>query len=38
MLEKLVAMLRELDLYKNSPEQVREVLNFIADELEKLEE
>lgn len=34
-MENLIAMLRELDLEKNSKEQIRYVLNFIADELEK---
>ena len=30
----LIDMLREIDLEKNSTEDIREVLNFIADELE----
>ena len=34
-MNNLIAMLRELDLEKNSKEQIRYVLNFIADELEK---
>lgn len=37
-LKNLIAMLREIDLYKNSPEQVGAVLNFIAFELEDMEE
>lgn len=34
-MNNLISMLRELDLEKNSKEQIRYVLNFIADELEK---
>ena len=33
--QNLIAMLRELHLTKNSIEDIREVLNYIADELEK---
>lgn len=35
-IKNLVSMLREVDLYRNSPEQVREVLNFIALEFEDM--
>lgn len=31
----LLAMLREIDTEKNSPEDIRTVLNYIAEELEK---
>lgn len=34
-MNNLIAMLRELDLEKNNKDQIRYVLNFIADELEK---
>ena len=33
--QNLITMLRELHLTKNSIEDIREVLNYIADELEK---
>lgn len=33
--KNLILMLREIDLYKNSPEDLRMVLNYIAEELEK---
>lgn len=32
--ENLILMLRELDTKKNSSEAIRDVLNFIADNLE----
>lgn len=31
----LLDMLREIDLYKNSSEDIRKVLNYVADELEQ---
>lgn len=31
----LLDMLKEIDVYKNSPEAIKEVLNYIASELEK---
>ena len=31
----LLAMLREIDTEKNSPEDLRVVLNYIAEQLEK---
>lgn len=34
VLLNLIDMLRELDLEKNSIKTIREVLNYIADELE----
>lgn len=34
-MKNLIKMLRELDLNKNSIEDIRNVLNYIADELEK---
>lgn len=34
---RLIDMIKEIDLEKNSKENVREALNFIADELEKYE-
>ena len=34
-MKQLINMLRELDLNKNSIEDIRNVLNYIADELEK---
>lgn len=36
--ENLILMLRELDTKKNSSEALREVLNFIADNLENYTE